>query len=318
MLKIRFLVALYMLFTICIAHAQTFPTKTIRIVVPYSAGGASDIMMRTIATEITKNTGHTVIVENKPGAAGAIGTIEVARAPADGHTLLAGNNGTHVINGLLKRPAAYDAFKDFVPVALVQQAPLFIAVNPALGVENLQQLIALARRKPGGVSFASAGNAHTLGIAYLGLMAGVKFNIIPYKGPGPAQADTIAGHVDAFIDTGLSVLPHTRSGKLKLLAIASIKRAPNMPDVPAVSETFPGYEVVGTNALFAPSKTSPEVVAWLNNEVKKVVAMPRIQQMMLDGAGLPAQGDAEEVVKWMESSTKLWRNVMDKTGVVLE
>lgn len=300
------------------AHAQTFPAKTIRIVVPYTAGGASDSMMRAIAAEMTKNIGQAVIVDNKPGAAGAIGSMEVARAAPDGYTLLAGNNGTHVINGLLKKPAGYDAFKDFTPVALVQQAPLFIAVNPGLGVENLQQFIALAKSKPGQVTFASPGNAHTLAIEYLGLLAGVKFQVVPYKGPGPAQTDTIAGHVNAFIDTGMSVLPHTRAGKMKLLAITSLKRAPNMPDVPAVADTYAGYDAVGTNALFAPAKTPPDVVARLTAEVQKVIAMPKIQQMMLDSAGVPAHGNAQEVVKWMEVNTQLWRNVMEKTGAVLE
>jgi len=299
-------------------HAQPYPSKVVRIVVPFTAGGASDTMMRSIAAEMTKSMAQPVIVENRPGAGGAIGTMEVARAQPDGYTLLAGNNGTHIINGLLKKPAAYDAFKDFVPVALVQQAPLFIAVNPNIGVNNLQQLIALAKSKPGQFTFASPGNAHTLAIEYLGLLAGVKFQIIPYKGPGPAQTDTMAGHVNAFVDTGLAVLPHTRSGKLKLIAITSLNRAPNLPDVPAVAETYPGYDAVGTNAVFAPAHTPPEVVARLTAEFQKALALPHLQQLILDSAGLPAKGDSREVAKWMEVNTALWRNVIEKTGVVLE
>ncbi|WP_183043395.1 Bug family tripartite tricarboxylate transporter substrate binding protein [Alicycliphilus denitrificans] len=299
-------------------HADpTFPSKPIRIIVPFTTGGASDTMMRAIAAEMGKSLGQAVYVENRPGAAGAIGSIEVARAQPDGYTLLAGNNGTHIINSLLKQPAAYDAVKDFTPVALVQQAPLFIAVNPQLGVNTLRELITLAKSKPGQVTFASVGNAHTLAIEYLGLLSGAKFQIIPYKGPSQAQTDAIAGHVNAFVDTGLAVLPHTRAGKLKLLAVTSLTRVPNMHDVPAVAETYPGYDVVGTNALFAPARTPPAVVARLSSEVRKALALPNVRQMILDNAGQPAPGDGTDVARWLEKNTVLWRDVMDKTGVVL-
>lgn len=298
--------------------ADPFPSKTLRLIVPFGAGGASDVTMRAIAAEIAKGLGQAVVVDNKPGAGGIIGSQEAARQPADGHTLLAGNNGTHVVNPLIKKDLPYDTLKDFTPIALVQQTPLFLVVNPALKVDTLAQFIALAKAKPESVTIASPGNAHTLAIAYLGVESGSKFSIVPYKGPGPALTDTIAGHVHAFIDTGQAVLPQVKAGKLKVIAITSLKRAPNFPDIPAIAETYPGYEAVGTNALYAAGKVPAPVAARLTAEVRKAVATPQIQQMILDAAGIPVNGDGAATLKWMQDNTALWKSVITKTGVVLE
>jgi tripartite-type tricarboxylate transporter receptor subunit TctC len=298
--------------------AQDFPAKSIRIIVPYSPGGASDVTMRAMATEMSKQLGQTVYVENKPGAGGIIGSQEAARAHPDGYTLLAGNNGTHVVNPLIRSDLPYDAVKDFTPIALVAQTPLFIVVNPALKIDNLAQFVAYARSKPEKVSFASPGNAHTLAIEYLGLLSGAKFLTVKYKGPGPALTDTMAGHVDAFIDTGLAVLPHVAAGKLKLIAVTSLKRVPAYPDLPAVAETYPGYEAVGTNALFAGGSIPKAVAARLSAEAQKAIQTPQVNKTILDGAGIPVNGNGEDTRKWMQANTALWQSVIQKTGVVLE
>jgi tripartite-type tricarboxylate transporter receptor subunit TctC len=273
--------------------AQTFPAKPIRIVVPFSPGSGIDSTMRAIAAELTKNLGQAVYVENRAGAGGAIGTADVAKAAPDGYTLLAGTNGTHVVNPLIKKNLPYDAFKDFIPLVLVTQSTMFVSVNPKLGVENLAQLIELAKSKQ--VTFASAGPAHTLAIEYLGLRAGIKFSVIPYKGAAPAQTDTIAGHVDAYMDTGLAVLPLATTGKLKLLAVTSLQRAPNLPALPAIAETYPGYQATAN-----------------------VAALPSIQQVILDSAAIPVNGNSSAVEKWMADSQVLWSDVIQKTGIVLE
>lgn len=302
------------------AGAQTFPSKPLRIIVPFGPGGTSDLIMRAIATEMSQTIGQPVVVENKVGAGGAIGAMEAARAAPDGYTMLAGNNGTHIVNALLKRTAAnaYDPYKDFDGVTLVQKTASFIAVNPKLGVSTLDELVALAKTKPEGVTVATPSNAHMLAVEYLGHRAGVKFRVVPYKGPGPAMADTIAGHVDMILDTGTSVLPQTQAGKLKLIAAASPERMSNMPDLPTVAETYPGYEIVATSALFVPANTPPDVVAKLTAEAQKALAQPQVIKLIVDGAGAPASGDGKDVRQWLDTSTALWRNMLDSTGVSLD
>jgi tripartite-type tricarboxylate transporter receptor subunit TctC len=296
--------------------ADAFPTKPIRIVVPYSPGGASDQMMRTIATEMSKTIGQTVYVENRPGAGGVIGMQEVARAAPDGHTLVAGNNGTHVVTPLVMKNTPYDPVKDFTPISLVQTTPLWLVVNPAIGVDSLEQLIALAKSKPGQVAFASPGNAHTLAIEHLAMMAGVKFSIIPYKGPAQALGDTIAGHVSVFFDTGMAVLPHVKSGKLKALAVASDKRLPMFPNTPTVAELgFPGYDAVGANLLSVPANTPPDVVAKLSKEIRRIVALPHVQKMIEDAAGVAVNSTPQELAQWQTMSTAKWRDVMVKGNI---
>lgn len=315
----RSLVALLAaLLVLPVLAADTFPAKPIRIIVPYGPGGASDITMRAIATEMGKELGQSVFVENKPGAGGIIGTQDAARGPADGYTLLAGNNGTHVVNPLIRNDLPYDPGKDFTPLALVAQTPLFIVVNPSLKIDTLAQFITYAKSKPEKVSFASPGNAHTLAIEYLGLLSGSKFLVVRYKGPAPALTDTMAGHVDAFIDTGIAVLPHVKAGKLKLIAVTSLKRLPGFPDLPAVAETYPGYEAVGTNALFAGGQIPKSVAARLTAQAQKAIQTPQVTKTILEGAGIPVNGDGEETRKWMETNTQLWKMVIQKTGVVLE
>jgi tripartite-type tricarboxylate transporter receptor subunit TctC len=301
-----------------LASAQAFPTKPVRIIVPFSAGGASDVTMRAIATELGHTLGQAVIVDNKPGAGGMIGAMEAVKQPPDGHTLLAGNSGTHVITPLIKKDPGYDATKDFTPIAMVQSTPLFLVVNPSLKVDTLAQFIALAKSKPGEVTIASPGNGHTLALAYLSVVSGAKFSIVPYKGPGPALTDTVAGHVNAFMDTGIAVLPQVKTGRLKVLAITSLTRAPNYPDIPAIAETYSGYEAVGNNALYAAGRIPPAAAAKLTTEVQRAIATPQIQKLILDNAGIPINGDGAQVTKWMRENTALWKQVIEKTGVVLE
>lgn len=298
--------------------AQDFPTKPLRIIVPYSPGGASDITMRALANEMGKEIGQSVVVENRAGAGGAIGSQEAARAVPDGYTLLAANNGTHVVNPLIQPDLPYDAASDFTPIALVAQTPLFIAVNPALNISTFEQFIEYARSNPEKVSFASPGNAHTLAIEYLGLLSGAQFLVVKYKGPGQAVTDTIAGHVDAVVDTGIAVLPHANAGRLNVVAVTSLERVPTHPDLPTVAETYPGYEAVGTQALFAGGKIPEPVAKKLTEHVLKAIETPVVQKTITEGAGIPVSGDAQATRQWLKSNTALWTSVIEKTGVVFE
>lgn len=258
--------------------AAGFPSKPIRIVVPFATGSASDTLVRAIGAGLGASTRWTVIVENKPGAGGAIGTEEVARAAPDGYTLVAGNSGSHAVTPLAIKNVKYDPERDFKPVTMIQLGPLFLVVRNGLGVDNLQQLMALARKAPGTVSFASPGTAHTLLAEDLAERNGVKFNIILYKGSGPALTDVIGGHVDVFVDTGIATLPSVKSGKVKVLAVTSAQRSPQMPEVPTIAELGnPGFDDAGLTALFAPAGTPDAVIRKLNAEIRKVVAGPEIQ-----------------------------------------
>lgn len=298
--------------------AQDFPTKPIRLIVPYSPGGASDITMRALSAEMSKSIEQPVVVENKPGAGGAIGSQEAARATPDGYTLLAANNGTHIVNPLIHDNLPYDAIKDFTPISLIAQTPLFIALNPELGIKTFDEFISYAKKKNGQVTFASPGNAHTLAIEYLGLLSEVDFLVVKYKGPGQALTDTIGGHVDAFIDTGIAVLPQADAGKVTLVAITSLERSPAYPDLPAVAETYSGYEAVGTQVLFAGGKIPEPVAAKLTEEVLKAVNTAEVRKTIVDGSGIPVGGDAEAARKWLDDNTKLWTSVLEKTGVQLQ
>jgi len=298
--------------------AADFPTKPIRLIVPYSPGGASDVTMRALSVEMAKSIGQPVVVENRPGAGGTIGSQEAARATPDGYTLLAANNGTHIVNPLIFDDLPYDAVKDFTPISLVAQTPLFIALNPGLGITTFGEFISYAKANPGKVTFASPGNAHTLAIEYLGLLSDVDFLVVRYKGPGQALTDTMGGHVDAVIDTGIAVLPQAQAGKVNLVAITSLERSETHPDLPAVAETYPGYEAVGTQVLFAGGQIPDTVAGKLTNEVLKAMDAPAVRKTIIDGSGMPVGGDAEAARKWLADNTALWTSVLEKTNAVLE
>ncbi len=297
-------------------HAEPYPTKPVRIVVTFSPGGATDTTMRALAVRLSEGLGQPVVIENKAGGGGIVGALEVMHSPADGYTLFSGSSGTHVVNPLIKKSLPYDAAKDFIPLSLVLQAPLFIAVNPKLKVKTLAELAALGKKRR--VTFASPGNAHTLAIANLGETLGAQFEPIPYKGPGQAQTDVIAGHVDAYMDTGLAVLGQTKADKLTLLAITSAQRAPNFPNVSTVAESYPGYSATANVALFVRTGTPAEIVTRLRSELHKVIAQPTIQKLILDSAGLPVNGSAEDVEKWMRTETSVYQRIIEKTSLVFE
>ncbi len=299
-------------FSFCAAaQAQGFPAKPIRIVVPYPAGGTTDLMARALQEPIQKTLGQPVIVDNKPGAAGAIGAREVARSLADGYTLLFSNNGPSSTTPLLVKDAGYDGLKDFAPVSLVSTAPLFVVVNAAVPSNDLKSFIDYARSQPNGLEYASAGigSLGHLASELFARMAGIKMIHIPYKGQAPTSNAVMTGEVKVLITTSSSAMNgYITAGKLKLLGVSTPEPSPLAPGAPIVSSVLPGYKVEIWFGLLAPAGTPAEVVSKLNDAVSKAVALPDLQQRFVNfgviaTAGSPKRlGDliADEVPRWTQ------------------
>lgn len=302
------------------AYAATpWPTKPIRIVVPFTTGGSLDVMARAIGVQLSTAVGKPVIVDNKAGAGGAIGTVEVAKAAPDGHTLVLGTLGTHVINPLVMKSLNYDPVRDFTPISLVQAVPMLVAVNSGLGVNTFGEFIALAKSKPGEISIASAGNAHLLTITRLSQLTGVKLKIVPYRGPAQSIVDAIGGHVDAVLETGTAVLPAVRAGSLKILAVGSRKRLEMFESTPTVIESgVPDFESVGVNALYAPAGLPKEIQQKLSSEVRKIVSTPAIASLILSNAGIVVNSTPEELASWQARQTQISRETIEKNNLKFE
>ena len=298
--------------SLCIdAQAQAFPSKPIHIVVPYPAGGTTDLMARVLQEPMQKTLGQPVIVDNKPGAAGAIGAREVARSPADGYTLLFSNNGPSSTTPLLVKDAGYDGLRDFAPVSLVSTAPLFVVVNAAVPANDLKGFIDYARSQPNGLEYASAGigSLGHLASELFARMAGIKMIHIPYKGQAPTSNAVMTGEVKVLITTSSSAMnSYITAGKLKLLGVSSAEPSPLAPGAPVVASVLPGYKVEIWFGLLAPAGTPADVVARLNDAVSKAIALPEVQQRFVNfgviaTAGTPKRlGDliADEVPRWTQ------------------
>ncbi len=277
-----------------LAQAQTWPDKTVRMVIPFPPGGTLDKVGRMLAQRLGEQLGHTFVVENKPGGNGVIGGDAVAKATADGYTLLF-NASTFVTAPMTMKSVPYKVQSDFVPISLVAQAPLSIAIGNKVGVTDLKGLIAAAKAQPGKLNFAtgSIGSAGHLCTARLEQAAGISVTIVPYKGTAPAFQDLIGGQIEGFLDPVLGSVQFHRVGQLKVVAVTSTKRNPNLPDVATASETVPGFECASWYGLWAPAKTSPDIVAKLNAAVNKALAGDMGEKLLADGlvvgGGSPAE-----------------------------
>lgn len=296
------------------AASQTFPSKPIKIVVPLAPGGAMDALIRAIAQELSSSLGQAVYVENHPGAGGAIGSRLVAYAPADGYTLLAGNNGTHIINPLVEKNLPYNPERDFRPISLIQQSPMVIAINPKLGIGSLTDLVKYARSKPDGITFASPNTGHSLVVMYFAQQAGIQLRIVPYKGSGPAITDVIAGHVDAIMDTPVGIMPSAEAGQLRVLASTLEVRPEKLNNIPTVSENYPGFNVPANIALFAPKSTPDFIVHRLHEVIEKAIATRNVQDVITRSLGVSINGGPEDVRNWMNTNRTMWQQVILKSG----
>jgi tripartite-type tricarboxylate transporter receptor subunit TctC len=289
--------------------------------VPFPAGGSTDLVARVVAERMGTELGQPIIVENRGGAGGNIGSAAVAKADPDGYTILMGTVATHALNPALYRKMPYDAVADFAPVALLVVVPNVLVVNPDFPAKNVQELITLLKEKPGEYSYASSGNGTPLHLSgeLFKTMAGVDMVHIPYKGAGPALIDVMGGHVPIMFDNLPSSTEHIRAGKLRGLAVTTAQRAPSMPDLPTVAESgLPGYETYTWNALFAPAGTPREIIDRLNTAARAAVADPKVQAKLQDVGAMPKGSTPEELASHVQAELAKWAPIVKASGAQID
>ncbi len=301
------------------AFAQSFPAKTIRIILPFPPGGPTDFYARLVAQKLTDYLGQQVLVDNRAGASGIIGTEMVAKAAPDGYTLLFMSTH-HAINPSLYKKLPYDAVKDFTPLTLVAANPNVLVAHPSLPVNSIKELIALAKAKPGQLNYASnsIGGGNHLSAELFKAMAGIDIEHIPYKGQAPAMNDLLAGHAKLmFTSVGLTV-PNVKAGKLKALGVTSPKRVANLPDVPAIGETVPGYEANSWFGMWGPARMPKEIVSRLNRELVKALQSPDVKKRFKE-MDAEAGGDSpEEFAAFQKAEMAKWAKVIKDIGLQLD
>jgi len=303
------------------ASAQAYPTRPIRLVVPFPAAGTTDILARAAAQKLTEAFGQAVVVDNRPGAGGNIGSDLVAKSAPDGYTLLMGTVGTHAINPSLYSKMPYDHIKDFVPVVLVAGVPNVLVVNPALPVNSVADLIKLAKDKPGTINFASSGSGTSIHLSgeLFKTMAGVDMMHVPYKGSSPALTDLIGGQVQIMFDNLPSSLPQIKGGKLRAVAVTSMKRAPALPDVPTINESgLPGFEASSWFGILAPAGTPAPIVARINAEINKWLQSADAREKLLGQGAEAAGGTPEQFAGYIRSETEKWAKVVKASGAKVD
>jgi tripartite-type tricarboxylate transporter receptor subunit TctC len=302
------------------ARAQDYPSRPIRVVVPFSPGGAVDGPMRVIAQELSKRLGQQVIVDNKPGAGATIGTDVVAKASADGYTLLLASQ-TNAISATLYPKLPYDPIEDFAPISLIGREPGVLVVHPSLPVKNFQEFVAYVKERPGRIDYASSGNGsgQHLFVALLASMTGMKMNHVPYRGSGQATADMLGGQVQVSIPGTAGMVGHIKAGKLRALAVTGARRSQQLPDVPTVMESgVPGYEAYVWMGLLAPKGTPAPIVDKLFRELTQVLATSEVKTYMAS-AGIEIVGSTPaEFGAFFRSERELWAKVIRETGAKID
>lgn len=303
------------------ALAQTYPAKPVRMVVPFPAGGATDIVARLVAQKMTEAFGQQVLIDNRAGAAGTIGSDAVAKAAPDGYTLLVGTSSTHAIAQSLYAKLAYESIRDFTPVAGLATSTITLSAHPSVPARTVKDLIALAKAKPDALSFASSGSggvSHLVGEMFK-FQAGVQMLHVPYKGDAPALADLVGGQVSLQFGTAVSFLPYIQSGKLKALAVTSTKRSPILPEVPTVSESgLKGFEALQWFGVFGPAGLPRDLVARLHGEIQRIVQTPELKDRLTKLASEPLVGTPEQFAAFQKSEIAKWAKVVKASGTRLD
>ena len=304
------------------AAADPWPSRPIRLIVPYAAGGSADIRARQIASRLTQVLGQNVLVDNKPGAGGVLGTDLVAKAPADGYTLGVGNLAPLSVNPSLMKSVPYDPIKDLAPIILIESSPLTLTVGPALaGVGNLKELIALAKSQPGRLSFASSGvgGAHHLSGELFKEQAGIDIAHVPYKGGAPASTDLMAGHVSMMFEMGYAALPSVKAGRIRALAVTSSKRLPVLPDVPTMSEAgLPGFESYNWQGLIAPARTPAAILERINHEVNRMIHGGDLRELINSAGSQASGGTSAQFASLIRDEQAKWAQVIQRAGIKAE
>lgn len=305
---------------------QAWPTKPVRIVVPFAAGGTTDILARAIAPELTKALGQSFFVENRAGAGGNVGAEVVAKSASDGYTLLMGTVGTHGINRALYPKLPYDPFKDFAPITLVAAVPNVMVMNTekakALNINSVNDFVAYARANPGKLNMASSGNGTSIHLAGELFKSQTKTFMVhfPYRGSGPALLDMVGGNMDVMFDNLPSSLPHIKSGKLKALAVTSSQRSTALPDVPTIEEAakLKGFEASSWFGLLAPAGTSPTIIQRIQQEVAKSLERPEIKEKLIAQGAIPSGNTPAQFANLIASEHKKWADVVKTSGAKID
>ncbi len=303
------------------AVGADYPTKPVKIVVPYAPGGGADAVARIVARKVSDNTGAVFVIENKGGAGAILGTEQVAKAEPDGYTLLLGQSGPISINPAVYKSLAYDPVRDFVPVTMTTAYPYILVVNAELPAKTLQELVALARSKPDAMNYGSTGvgAANHLVAELFNGKAGIKMTHVPYRGTALAVGDLLGGQLTMVFGDPISVLPHIKSGKLRALAVTSLERSPVAPEVPTVAESgYPGLEALAWHGILAPAKTPAEVVRKLNEEMAKAVRDPATRELLANQAMQAVGNTPEEFAAFVQKDIAVWKAVAAAAKVTVE
>lgn len=298
------------------ASAQApWPSKPVTLVVPFAAGGSTDVTGRMLAAKLKDELGQTVVVDNRGGAGGNVGADYVARSAPDGYTIFLATS-THVTNISLYKKLPYDLMKDFAAVSQVAYIPNALVVNTKVPANNLKEFLAYVRDPRNEVRYGSAGNGSSLHIAgaLFDSIAGGHMLHVPYKGSGPAIMDLLGGQIEAVFSPLVDVLPHIRSGKLKAIGIMTAKRSLQLPEVPAINEALPGYEVTLWNGILVPAKTAPEIIAKLNVALNRIVKQPETKALLAEQGSEPAAGTPAQFRDFMVSETSRWKKLVEVSG----
>ena len=297
-----------------------WPEKPVRIIVPFAPGGTADILARTISNKLHPALGQPVIVDNRPGAAGNIGSEIVAKSKPDGYTLLVGLMNTHVVNPALYKNMPFDGVEDFTPVAMLAAVISTMAIHPSVPAKNVKEFIAVARSRPGDIAYASAGAGSSthLNAAVFEKMAGIRMLHVPYKGGAPAVLNTMIGQTQMIITAATQTLPHAKTGRLRLIGVTRAKRVPMLPDVPAIAETLPGYEAVVWFGAFAPAGLPKDITTRLNTEINKLMGAPDTKSVMEKMGVEVIDISAEAFQKKLREEAAHWTTVVRKYGIKAE
>jgi tripartite-type tricarboxylate transporter receptor subunit TctC len=302
------------------AWAQDWPTKSVHFIVPYPPGGGTDILARIVQSRLSEALGQTIVIENRGGAGGAVGTEAAARSTPDGYTFLF-TLSSHTINPLLYK-LNFDVERDFAPVTLIVSVPQLIVAYPGAPIKSMQDVVAMAKAQPGRLNFASVGNGTPSHIAgeLLKLRAGIDIVHIPYKGGGPAIADTLGGQVPIAIVSMPAAISHVRAGKLRALGVTTLKRNPGAPEIPTVAEALkiPDYEVDSWYALFAPAKTPPAIVARMQQAIVRTIQLPEVKQKLLEQGGDTVGSTPEELDRVVKTELRKWAEVIREAKIKVD
>ena len=303
------------------AQAENYPSKPIKLIVPFPAAGTTDFLARILGQELTKAWGQQVIVDNRPGAGGNIGSDLVAKSAPDGYTLVMGAVGTHAINASLYKKMPYDTVKDFAPITLIAMVPNILVVHPAVPAKSVKELIEYAKANPGKLNFASSGNGTSVHLSgeLFKTMAGVSMTHVPYKGSAQALPDLLGGQVQLTFDNMPSMLPHVKAGKLRALAVTSSKRSPAMPDLPTIAEAgVAGYEASSWFGVLAPAGTPSAIVTKLNGEIVRILGLPEIKERLSSQGAEPVGNSPEQFAAYITAEMTKWGNVVKVSGAHMD